>query len=88
MTLQKRKPAALLPRGILIVLAGLVGLLLIITTYAKYGAPLGGSPAPAAAAAGGQANREGVEAELITIEPHGFEPARDDPTAGTLRAPG
>src|SRR5215207_2646259 len=67
------KPSSLLTRRIPVVLITVMGgLLLIITTYAKYGAPLVSRVAiPSAPVM--QNNR--MEAELITIEPHGFEPA-------------
>ena len=55
------------------VTAGIVGVLLIVTVYAKYGAPFRSHTASSVMVLPDNARRE-REAELITIEPHGFEP--------------
>lgn len=57
------------------VTAGIVGLLLIVTVYAKYGTPFRSHTASSVMVLPDNGRRE-REAELITIEPHGFEPAQ------------
>ena len=75
MRLQRlRKPSvSFVWRISLILLPGILGFL-VITTYTKDGPSLA-SHASEPSRAIMQNNRARVEAELITIEPHGFEPA-------------
>lgn len=78
------KSSALLRRRTSVVLIAGVVLLLLITTYAKRRAPfVAHVPNPSATVM--QNNRERVETESITIEPHGFEPAEITRPYGRFR---
>lgn len=77
------KPSALLDKRIPVLLT-LVGLLLILTAYAKYRTPLVSDaashlPLPL------ETTSQRAETELITIEPHGFEPAEIRRPQGRFR---
>jgi len=77
------KPSALLVKRILVLLS-IVGLLLIVTAYAKYRTPVP-SHAVSRLPLATQTNPQRVETELITLEPHGFEPAEITRPHGRFR---
>jgi hypothetical protein len=60
-------------KGTPLVVIGSIVSVLLITAYAEYGTPVRSHITPDATVM--QDNRERREIELITIEPHGFEPA-------------
>ena len=68
----RRRSAWLMRQTPMAVTAGIVGLLLILTVYAKYGTPFRSHTASSPMVLQDNGRRE---SELITIEPHGFEPA-------------
>ena len=73
-------PSALSDKRIPVLLS-LFGLLLILTAYAKYQTP----PAPSHLPLPIETNSQRIETELITIQPHGFEPVEIRRPQGRFR---